>query len=178
MRVYPAVMGARWEGLPAVIRRAHSSGGTLHGTFEIRHGPTRLARVLARLLRCPRQGAAVPVTLRIDPDGPVERWHREFGPRKVSTTQWAAAPGLLDERIGPLALRFRLDADRGELGFEQVGARACLGGATAAWPHWCRPHVRATEAADGDGLRVSVQVSLPRIGLLLSYTGRLDVPAS
>jgi hypothetical protein len=170
-------MGAQWDGLHAAIRRAHVSSDTLRGTFDICHGPTRLARLLAWLLRCPAHAASVPVSLRIDPDGSVERWHRQFGRKRITTTQYQAEPGLLDERIGVLELRFRLDADGDALRFVQVGARARLGVVAAAWPRWCRPHVQAVEAADANGVRVSVQVSLPGVGMLLSYAGRLEVSA-
>ena len=178
MRLYPSVMGGQWEHLPAAIRRAHLSADTLRGRFDVHHGKSRLARLVARLIRCPREAAAMPVTLHIDADGAFESWHRTFGDRRVTTRQRTSEAGVLDEQIGILELRFRLDGDPDALRFRQVGARARLAGLSVPWPRWCRPHVDAVERAEPGGVGVRVTVSLPGVGLLMSYAGHLDVPAA
>ena len=177
MCVYRSVMGPRWDGLPAAVQRAHRPSAMLRGTFDVRHGRSPLARAIARIVRCPREAAGVEVTLRIEADDGVEWWHRTFDGRRMTTRQRSEEPGVLNERIGPLELLFRLQVEGGALRFGQVGARGRLAGLALPWPRWCRPHVEARGARGAGGVGVRVAVSLPRIGLLMSYAGRLEVPA-
>jgi hypothetical protein len=176
MGLYPQVMGDRWAALPDVIKRAHAAGPPLHGSFQVRHGRRWLARTLARLLRVPRAAAEVPVTLRIEAGDATERWHRVFGNHPLMTRQRCGVPGHLHEQLGVLDLGFHLEAAGNELRYEQIDARFRLGGLSLPWPRWCRPHVSAVETAEPGGVRVSVDVTLPRLGLLVGYRGRLEVP--
>lgn len=176
MCVYRSVMGPRWDELPAVVQRAHRPSAMLRGTFEVRHGGSLLARVLARIVRCPREAAGVEVTLRIEAEGGVECWHRTFDGRRMTTRQRLEEAGVLNERIGPLELLFRLQVEGGGLRFDQVGARGRLAGLVLPWPRWCRPQVEATARAEPGGVGVRVAVSLPGIGLLMSCAGQIEVP--
>jgi hypothetical protein len=169
-------MGPQWDGLPAAVQRAHRPSAALRGTFEVRHGRSPLARALARMLRCPREAAGVEVTLEIEAGGGAEWWHRTFDGRRMTTRQRPEAAGVLNERFGPLELLFRLQVEGGGLRFHQVGARGRLAGLALPWPRWCRPEVEALARAEPGGVGVRVAVSLPRIGLLVSYAGRLEVP--
>lgn len=174
--LYRSLMGPRWDELSAAVQRAHRPSPGLRGTFDVRHGRSPLARAIARIVRCPREAAGVEVTLCIEAEGGVEWWHRTFDGRRMSSRQQAEAAGVLNERIGPLELLFRLHADEGALRFDQVGARGRLAGLALPWPRWCRPRVEALARAEPGGVGVRVAVSLPRVGLLLSYAGRLEVP--
>jgi hypothetical protein len=176
MCVYRSVMGPRWDELPAAVQRAHRPSAKLRGTFEVRHGRSPLARAIARIVRCPREAAGVEVTLCIEAEDGVEWWHRTFDGRRMTTRQQSEEAGVLNERIGPLELLFRLQVEGGALRFDQVGARGRLAGLALPWPRWCRPQVEALARAEPGGVAVSVAVSLPGIGLLMSYAGRLEVP--
>lgn len=177
MRLYPTVMAHTWDGVPDAIKRAHLSTGTLRGRFDVRRGSRRLARAIAGLMRFPAEGSGVPVTLRVEPDGAEERWHRTFAGRPLITRQRCRDAGILDEQVSILELRFRLEAGGGRLRYDQIGARLRLGRLAVPWPRWCRPRVEAVEIAEPGGVLVHVDVSLPRVGLLIGYRGRLDVPA-
>jgi hypothetical protein len=178
MRVYPAVMGERWNGLPDAIRRAHLADRTLQGTFEVGHGDHWFARTLSRLLRVPAEASGVPVTLRIEPAAMAERWQRSFAGRPLITTQRCRSAGILDEQVGVLELRFRLEAAANALRYDQIDARLRVGRFSMPWPRWCRPRVDAVELAEPGALLVIVDVTLPGVGLLFNYRGRLVVPAS
>lgn len=98
---------------------------------------------------------------------------RSFGGKFVKTVQYAAR-GKLYERLGFLELRFLLKVVDGNLHFQQTGAAIWLGVITIPLPKFLKPRVEAFERSVGaNRTRISVAVSLPVIGLLISYAGEL-----
>src|SRR6266545_701445 len=71
------------------------------GTFAVRWGQRSRARMLARFLRLPREGPAVPVRVEIERMGDQEVWRRWFAGRPYITRQTRRGP-IRIERIGPL----------------------------------------------------------------------------
>src|SRR5256885_13240144 len=65
--LFPKLLGDSWPRLDETVRRLHGSGTTVRatGVFQVRHGSSWLARVLAWLARLPAAGDAVPVELRV-----------------------------------------------------------------------------------------------------------------
>lgn len=83
--------------------------------------------------------------------------------------------GCLVERFESWELHFLLRAQDGALVYDQCGARLCLGSMRVSVPLACAPRVRAIEESNGPaGARVHVTVTLPALGLLIAYEGRLD----
>jgi hypothetical protein len=123
----------------------------------------------------PPAGEAVPTKLAIFPCGHGEKWLRTFGDRPLITTQWPGSNGMLVERFGNMELRFRLKVQDGCLVYEQAGVALRLGPFLIPLPGWLAPQVAAREEP-GDSLNrilVTVQILIPSVGLLISYTGSM-----
>lgn len=182
--LYPRRLGPAWHELAESVRRMHRDGADVRavGRFQVRHGDARVARWLLRLTRMPPAGDNVAVTLVITRDGPGERWQRSYGGFPLLSTQREWGTGGVAERFGRLELRFRLEVAGGALVYQQLGAALCLGPWRLPLPRRLAPRVAAREAP-GDPpnhTHVSVQVSSPLFGLLISYEGALagaEVPA-
>jgi len=181
--LYPGLLGSAWEDLDERLRRFHSGegGGEGAGLFTIRRGRALLARVIAGLLRFPREGQAVPTCLVVraesDPGVAREVWERSFGGRKLVSRQYAGRDGLLAERFGCLEFRLRLRAADGALHFQPAGSALALGPLRVRLPGWASPAVEArVSAAEGGGERLAVQVKVtaPLAGTLLQYQGCLE----
>jgi hypothetical protein len=125
----------------------------------------------ARWLRLPAQAASEDVQLVVEQRREGERWVRQFGNVRIITTQWQSEDGLLWERFGKIELGFRLDVEDGQLIYRQQTARFRVGCCTLPLPRWLAPRVSATEKACGNDVKVSVEVCVPWLGLLLPYNG-------
>ncbi len=177
LTLYPRLLGPSWHELAAPVRRAHLDGASLRavGSFRIRHGTNRFARFLARLLRLPSVTEAADAWLVVTPLGRGERWMRSFDGRLLTSTQWEGSGGRLIERIKLLELQFWLEVRAGALFYRQVGASLRFGPLRVPLPRWMAPRVEAREEPDGAGrMHVLVSVTVPRVGLLVSYEGHIE----
>lgn len=174
--LYPRLLGSDWNRLHETVRRHHLDGDSViaEGVFQIRHGRSWLARGLVRILRLPGIGDTVPTRLIITSDRDRERWDRTFGVQRMITTQWATG-NLLTESFGLTELHFRLEAENGTLTYHQVRAAVRLGPVTLPLPAWLAPSVSANEGPGEQPHQtaVCVSVSLPLVGLLITYSGTL-----
>ena len=175
--LYPHLLGARWLELDPAVRRAHGPGAAVRaiGSFTVRRGAGRLARLAGRALRLPPAGSDVEVRLEVATAGGEERWRRRFGDHPLDSTQRGSGGGELIERFGALELRFGLVVSGGGLSWVQRGAGLRLGPARIPLPRWLSPHAAASEAPGGgpDRTRVAVRVTLPLAGLLIAYEGTM-----
>ena len=175
--LYERLVREAWGGLDESVRRFHvcgDSGARAVGTFTVRRGTSRAARLLARLLRLPQSGEAVPLLLSVTPREGGERWHRSFAGVDFITEQREHEGGLLlAERAGPFETLFRLAADGGALAYRSEGVAVRAGHLRLQLPRRLAPRVEASERAcvDGAGVRVSVRVTAPLVGLLIEYEG-------
>ena len=169
--LYQRLVGDGWDGLDEPVRRLHlCARGT--GVFAVRRGEGRFARVIARLMGLPEGGEAVPLLLSVEPHGGGERWRRNFAGREFVTEQGEHAGALMAERAGPFELRFRLTAEGGALAYRQEGAFLRVSSWGVRLPRLLAPRVEAWERAEeGGGVRVSVCVTAPLVGLLIRYEG-------
>ncbi|HEX8190154.1 MAG TPA: DUF4166 domain-containing protein [Pyrinomonadaceae bacterium] len=170
--LYERLIGEGWGGLDEPVRRLHlcARGG---GTFAVRRGGGRLSRVVARLMGLPEGGEAVPLLLSVEPHGGGERWRRNFAGREFVTEQGEHAGALMAERAGPFELLFRLNVEGGALAYHQEGAFIRVRSLRVRLPRLLAPRVEARERAaeGGGGVRVSVRVTAPLFGPLISYEG-------
>jgi hypothetical protein len=173
--LYARLLADSWAGLAESVRGLHCTGAAVRGAglMRVSRGTNWLARCLAALLRLPAAGVAVPVTLLITPTSDVEEWRRTFAGRPMVTWQSPSPGGLLVERAGLAELCFRLEVRDGGLIYHPAGAALRLGRLRVPLPRWLAPSVEAHEAPAGQLGRteVSVRVSLPVLGLLISYEG-------
>jgi len=171
--LYPRVVGEGWSTLPDIVRHVHGGRADIRvaGSLAIRADPSRLARVLARLVRLPRRGERVPTVLQVEPDARGETWVRRFGDDRLVTRQWDE-DGLLVERIGVVLLVFSVAVSDGALVFRQIAAGLGFGRCRLPLPRLLAPVVsaRCWAAHEGLGLRVEVTHA---VGLLCCYEGVL-----
>jgi hypothetical protein len=122
----------------------------------------------------PSGAEAVATELVITPLARGERWVRRFGDKTLITTQTGRSGGVLIERITIVELSFRLDASDGALVYRQIGAALRLGPLSVPLPEWLSPRVEAREEAeDLKTTHVSVVVTAPFVGQLISYDGQI-----
>lgn len=143
------------------------------GRFEVHRGQTRLARLLADVMRLPAAGTDVPVRVTVRRAGGDEHWVRTFGVRELASRQ--TRRGLVTvERVGPVELRLLITVDGERVRLVQEGAGLRLGRWRIGVPARLAPRVRASAHANGPGaFFVRVDVTAPVAGPLLSYWGTL-----
>ncbi|HEX8352051.1 MAG TPA: DUF4166 domain-containing protein [Pyrinomonadaceae bacterium] len=176
--LYERLVGDDWGELDEPVRRFHTYDGELRGagTFAVRRGAGRAARLVARLLGLPEGGEAVPLLLSVERQaGGGERWRRSFAGKDFITEQGEHAGRLMAERAGPFELLYRLDAEGGALAYTQVGAALRAGRVRLRLPRRLAPRVGARERAaeGGECVHVCVRVTSPLVGLVIEYEGRV-----
>jgi len=111
----------------------------------------------------------VPVTVTMERRGDTERWTRQFGPSRFSSTLRLAGPGAVFERFGPFSFRLRLGADATGLTMP-VAAGRFLG---LPLPRALLPRSDTREYVADGRFHFDVRLSLPVVGLLVHYKGSL-----
>jgi hypothetical protein len=165
--------------LSALLRKFHCGERPVRavGHFEVRRGSHLAARLLATLLGLPREGHGVKLDVTIVATSPGEEaWLRSFDGQVLKTRMSARSRGLVAERFGPIELAFRIRASRGDLHFEQVGATIGARRLALPLPAWVAPRAqaRALTAVESDGFDARMSLSMPVMGVLLMYSGRIE----
>lgn len=158
------------DTLPAVLRAVHDQPGarTLAGTAQVWRSANPLARLLCNLMRLPAAGVDVPVSVAFERNGDHERWHRRFAGRAYSS-RLTSRGGRLVERMGPATTIFRVGVNAERLHLDLIGFRF-LG---VPLPSFLRPHCHAIEADAAGAFAFDIPVSLPGLGPVIRYSGRL-----
>ena len=164
------LLGPAMDTLPAALRAVHDQPGTLTlaGTAQVWRSPNPLARLLCNLMGLPAEGADVPVSVTFKRNGDHERWRRRFA-RRAYSSRLSSRGGLLVERMGPATNIFRVGVTAGRLHLDLVDFRF-LG---VPLPFFLRPHCHAIEAEEAGAFTFHVPVSLPGLGPVIRYSGRL-----
>ncbi|WP_246154094.1 SDR family oxidoreductase [Methylobacterium oryzihabitans] len=170
--LFGRALGPGFAVLPEAVRAVHrpGTGLVLGGRAGVVRGRHPVSRLVGRLLGLPPASAEVPVRVTIAPEGEGEVWTRDFAGRRFRSRMGPAGEGAVEERFGPLALRFRLEPGRDGLGMTIAGWR--LG--RLPLPVALAPAARARESVDAAGrFRFDVAVDLPLVGPLVQYRGWL-----
>jgi hypothetical protein len=173
-RLYPALLGARCEELAPLLREVHQRATLLRGTVSVTRGAGPLACLLAELAGMPRTCSDAPCEVRFEQSvaaSGAERWVREMAGRRFSSLLVPAAAGEFDESFGWYRFRFALDLDNGAVEFTLRGW-SVLG---LPLPRALWPAIRTRESQQGDEYLFAVSASLPLLGLLVAYSGRLRI---
>lgn len=170
MSLFRHLLGPALDAMPPSLLSVHDAAApvVLAGTARVWRSRNPVARLLCELMRLPRAGAEVPVTIRFERTAAGEVWRRDFGGRTYAS-HLSARHGLMVERMGPATSFFRLSVEANALVLELNGFRY-LG---VALPRCLRPRCRAVER-DADGrFSFDIPVSLPWLGPVIHYSGRL-----
>lgn len=167
--LYARVMGPAFDSLPPAVRSMHqlSGDGGAHGAADVIRGRGPLARLIAAMMHFPPAGTH-DLHVAFSEQGGVERWTRDFAGVRF-TSHLSERRGRLVERFGPLRFAFDLPAD-GQ-GLTMVMRR--WSAFRLPLPLALAPRTQAREWQDGEDFRFDVAVSLPLVGLIVDYRGRL-----
>lgn len=177
--LYARVLGAGWPTLPPQLRAMHTVTPvvTAEGTVDVERGTGRVARLLAAIARLPQAGRQVPLRVRMSTIGSGERWQRSFDGRSFDshqTSRWTSQAVLLDERVGPVVLTFRVTNDDTTLTLTPQAWRI-LG---IPLPRFHMPITEAREYVDEHGrFAFVVEASHRWTGLIVRYSGWLEPAA-
>ncbi|WP_179378907.1 DUF4166 domain-containing protein [Jannaschia marina] len=172
--VFRTALGTDFDDLPKGLRDLHGvlADRRWSGIGRVERGEGLAARAICFAVGFPPAAEDVPVTVTMERRGDAEIWVRDFGGRRFrSHLRSAGAPGKgeVTERFGPLTFRIGLKVVDGRLTYPVLAGR--LG--PVPLPRWLLPRSETVEAADGAGVKFDVDVSLPRVGRLVRYRGRL-----
>jgi hypothetical protein len=168
--LYARVMGERFGGLPAPVRKLHEVHGDSGAAGEaiVSGGKTMLAKLVARLMRFPKAGRHPLHVSFAERDG-IERWTRRFDDQAFSS-QLSRRDGLLVERFGPLRFAFDLPSDPQGLEMH-MRSWSVLG---IPLPRSLAPRGIAREWEEQGRFHFDVPIALPLIGTIVHYTGWLE----
>ena len=153
------------------------------GQMRVRRSRRWVGAVLDGLLRLPAEGDSVATRVTIirpvrdgDRGTIVERWHRDFGMQRLTTTIHRHGTQA-SERVGIMELCLSVRTGPGQVWVSTERTALRWGRYRAGIPRWLSPTttahawVRPTAAADRFHIRVRVRV--PLIGTLLTYHGEI-----
>jgi len=170
--LHRSVLGADFDRLAPELRAFHDLAGThvLEGRCAVERSPGFVKALIALAMGLPAASPDAALRFTLDANSQRERWCRQFPDRAMRSTL-VVADGLLEERVGPVALRFRLEVRDGTLVLHPAGARF-LG---IPYPSFLAPRIVAAERASPGRLHFDVAVSLPLLGPVVAYKGHLAV---
>lgn len=168
--LYARIIGERFHSLPDAVRAMHDivCDAGAQGEAYVMRGRNRLAHIIAWIMRFPRAGHH---QLHVDfeeRDG-VERWTRDFGGRRFSSTLSQSGEFLI-ERFGPMRFRFSLPVEHNGLAMKMQGW-TFFG---VPLPRCLAPRSQAREWEEKGRFHFDVPISLPLIGLVVHYRGWLQ----
>ena len=169
--LFAQVLGPVFDTLPAPVRALHVAQGRqrYRGEVQVERGSGWLSRFFAAATHLPSAGTG-PLCVEIVASPLEERWTRFIGGRAMPSRLWREDE-ILCERLGLARFGFRLAMEDEAIVWRVV--RVHVFGLSLP-PRWFTG-VGARESADGERYAFDVWASLPLVGLLVHYTGWLDV---
>ncbi|MEQ1943049.1 DUF4166 domain-containing protein [Mesorhizobium sp. VNQ89] len=173
--LYRKVLGTAFSALPPRLQQLHDSTEPRQwrGFAEVRRGRGPLAALAAAFVGFPKAAARVPVTVAFTPENDAERWTRTFDGKSFSSLQWAGTgrnEHLLMERFGIATFALALVVQEGRL-FLVPRRWSVLG---IPMPRFLLPGGSTFEAEEDGQFCFNVEISMPLIGLIVAYKGRLE----
>ena len=124
--------------------------------------------MLADGIEMPRAGEDIPVTVYFTRDGEKELWVRDFNGSRFSSVQWRVGD-LVHEKFGFTTLILKPIVREQTLMLEVQDVRI-LGISIVSF---MRPQVITRETEKDGVYHFFIQVTLPKLGLLIQYEGSL-----
>jgi hypothetical protein len=169
--LFRRILGSAWNDLAPELQALHQCS-VARGIATVAGGDNWLARTVARLFRFPRPASDVRVEVQFEREGEKERWRRTFGSHSFESVQeegTGRSRHLLRERFGAFAFDMALVRTAGRLNYT-VRRWSILG---LPMPAALAPRGDSYETTIGGRFSFRVEIVLPLIGLLVSYTGWL-----
>jgi len=173
--LYQIALGSDFDLLPATTRKIHCPDPVhvLVGGSTTRSAESWVGRLVARMFGMPSGDEQVSIKVIIErlADG-TERWSRIYPTHTMRSVFRKPDPDTRSvlEIFGPFRFRTRILPN--PTGLSLVLDRAWIGGLPL--PRAVMPRADAVETADGDAHCFDVTVTLPLIGRLCHYHGRLE----
>jgi hypothetical protein len=171
--LFPSLLGVEFAALDSCLRWVHSGGPRqLRGSVTVERGTSVLAKVLGVLASLPSAMTDAPIEVRIEVTEEGETWIRLFASHHLMVSTLQRDRGLLVERLGPAAFKFRLLVRDGRLDWvlEHVAAFGI------ALPlRWFR--ISATIDSRDGRYHFVVDSELRGVGRIVRYEGLLDAAA-
>lgn len=157
--------------LPKAIEMLHGGSGQYSGRCTVETGSGRFIGLALRLGQMPPEGKDVAVQLKVDRDGPVWVWTRDFdGHTTRSRLTYDHDLGCVRERFGQLSIWLVPIFEDGRLSI-RIKRLSFLG---IPCPKFMLPRSRTVEWEDGEGrFRFDVSADMPFLGALIRYQGWL-----
>lgn len=168
--VFARIMGGDYSLLAAPVREFHEVERAVYeGTAVVRGTNHFVAKLVRRIFSFPVPLEVTPVTVSISRTAELDKWERNFGGRRFSSSFAQNSAGrLLSESFGPFYFYFSLAVSGGRLhwNFERWSFAAmplpkCLGPKITSWEG---------EGENG-GYRFFSEAHFPLLGQLIHYDG-------
>lgn len=169
--LFAALLGPAFATLPVPVRALHVAQGLKRyvGEVQVERGSGLLSRLAAFATRLPPAGSG-PLCVEIEASPSQEYWTRYIGGRAMPSRLWREGD-VLCERLGVATFGFHLEVVNQTIVWRVV--RVGVFGVSLP-PRWFAG-VGARESADAERYAFDVWAALPLVGLLVHYTGWLDV---
>jgi hypothetical protein len=170
--VFPRVLGAAFDRLPAMVGDVHCGVSVAMAGSAVSSARGFGALMTRLALGLPAPGRHV-AWVSIAASGKGEAWTRRFGASSFSSRLRTVKtdPGRFEERFGPATFRFSAVADARGFDWIQEGWRI----GPLPLPDWLGPRIRARCFERDETYRFRVVVAHPWLGVLMAYAGRLTM---
>jgi hypothetical protein len=171
--LFPSVLGVEFAALDSCLKGVHSGDSRqLRGCVTVERGTSVVASALGFLASLPSAMTDASIEVRIDVTDKGETWTRLFAGRHPMVSTLQRDRGLLVERLGPAAFKFRLLARDGAL--EWVLEHVAVFGIVLP-RSWFR--ISATIDSRDGRYHFDVDSELRGVGRIVRYEGLLDAAA-
>lgn len=172
LALYPTLLGAAWDTLPAPVKACHEAVPDLFagGCFTVEHASSFVAKLVIAMAALPPAGDDIALRLDVKSADDHQIWTRHFGDFSMTTRQYLLADGRMVERRGVVELLFRVSVEDGALIYRPDGVRLWLGFPIPI-PPWLGPRVAGRAWCEGDSMRVKIEVRAPLLGTIVTYGG-------
>lgn len=173
--LYEEILGEAYQGQAQPIQDLHriGKGKIFEGRAKITRGKNPVAGLAADIFRFPKAGSDIPIRVSLTRDGDKEIWLREFGGRKMRSTQEAGKgkrAHLVIERFGPVAVYLAVIIKEGRLRLQTKGW-SVFG---IPLPRFLAPGGDVYEHDANDRFNFHVDICAPVLGRLVKYEGWLE----
>lgn len=172
--IFKRVLGSAFDTLPEKVKELHSQSvvSQWSGLANVRRGDGLLNKIICTCFSFPHTADNVPVEVSITPQGHCERWVRNFNGKVFSSFQRKGKDKnefLLIETFGVINVSVALVVEEDKLFF--VPRRWSIFGIPL--PAFLLPKGRSFETGENGLFVFNVEIFMPIIGLIVSYSGNL-----